>query len=271
MSDLLSALQAVGQLFGGYGLVTLGPVVLTSMEVPDRIPVGGQQMLAIHKLPGGQRVIDAMGRDDADMGWHGILRDLNAESRMHLLDGLRQSGQPIQLAFGTSSFTVIVRHFVASYERTNWIPYTIGCTVVQDNAAQWGSAPPSLLGQLNADLNSALGFDVAATTSAALSAAQAALVVAGALDLGSSAFISASAALSKAQGLLQAEQAASSGTMSGIVAAAATAGNLLGVTQVSQGAAAFSAAASAAADLANTAAASGYVGRSVTNLANASA
>lgn len=271
MSGILSAIQAAGQLFGGYGLVTLGPVVLQSIEVPDRIPVGGAQMLAVHKLPGGQRVLDAMGRDDSDLAWSGILSDAGAESRMQLLDSLRQSGTPIQLTFGQSSFTVVVCHFMADYERANWIPYSISCTVVQDNAAKFGSTSPSLLGSLNNDLNSALGFNVAATTSAAIGTAQTAINAVGALGFGSSAFITASSAFGSAQKLLNSEQAASTGTLSAIIGATANAGNILGVSRLTSAASAFSEVASAASDLAATTQAGAYLNRAAVNLSNASA
>jgi len=271
MSGILSAIQAAGQLFGGYGLVTLGPVVLQSIEVPDKIPVGGAHMLAVHKLPGGQRVLDAMGRDDADLAWSGILHGPIAESRMQLLDSVRQSGTPVQLTFGQSSFTVVVCKFMADYERANWIPYSVSCTVVQDNAAQFGSAPTSLLGSLNSDLNSALGFNVASTTSAAIGVAQTAVNAVGALGFGSPAFVTATSALGSAQGLLNSEQAASTGTLSAVIGATASAGNILGVTQVSEAASAFSSIASAAADLAATTQSGAYLSRAAVNLSNASA
>ena len=51
--------------------VTLGGFAFQDFEVPERIPAGGEQMLAIHKLVGGRRVIDAMGRDDAALEWSG--------------------------------------------------------------------------------------------------------------------------------------------------------------------------------------------------------
>ncbi|HQT62775.1 hypothetical protein [Acidiphilium sp.] len=143
VGGILSALAGAGQLFGGYGSVTIGPVRLQGIEVPNSIPVGGRQMMAVHKLPGGQRVIDAMGRDDADIVWSGILQGPAAEQRMQLLDGLRQSGQEITLTYGTSVFTVVVAAFAASYERLNWIPYKIACTVVADQAASFGILGPS--------------------------------------------------------------------------------------------------------------------------------
>ena len=78
MSDILSAIQAAGQLFAGYGTVTLGPVQLSGMALPTMLPIGGKQTLKIHKLPGGQRVIDVMGQDDSPISWSGIFDGADA-------------------------------------------------------------------------------------------------------------------------------------------------------------------------------------------------
>ena len=49
----------------GVAPVILGPIALQGFEVPESITIGGAQRLAIHRLPGGARVIDALGPDDA--------------------------------------------------------------------------------------------------------------------------------------------------------------------------------------------------------------
>lgn len=271
MSGILSAIQAAGQLFGGYGLVTLGPVQFQGMEVPDQINLGGEQQLVVHKLIGGQRVVQALGRDDADLSWSGFLEGPSAESRAIQLDRLRQSGQQLTLAFGQQSFSVVVRHFAGTYKRRNWIPYSITCVVVQDNAAASQAGSTSLLDTLNNDLNSALGFNVLSTTSSLISTAQTAVNVAGALGLKSSAWVSAVSALTTAQDAIDTERLAATGTISGVLSAASSVGNMLGVTDIASAAGELSTVTSAAGDLANTVTTSSYVGRALTNLMNASA
>ena len=54
------------------GTLLLGPILLQDFEVPDSIRWGGAQRLVIHRLPGGARVIDALGRDDAEIAWSGV-------------------------------------------------------------------------------------------------------------------------------------------------------------------------------------------------------
>lgn len=275
---ILGAIAQAGQLFGGYGTpVTLGPVTLQNMQIPERVAVGGRQATNVIKLPGGQRVIQTMGRDDADMTWTGYFEGPGAEGLAQQMDSLRQAGQPIQFAFGTYSFTVVVSEFLANYERSNWIPYSVTVTPLQDNAASLTGQTPSLLDSLNSDINSAAGFDLtgdvaslASDAQSAISFAQPLVNAAGALGLKTSAWTSALSAVNTASTAIGAVQAASEGTIGGFVAGAVTAGNMLGVP-VQQAGAALGALAGAASALANSSVAAGFMGRTAKNLSNASA
>ena len=66
--------------------VILGPVLLRDFEVPERISFGGRQAIVVHRLPGGARVIDAMGRDDAEIAFSGIFSGPDATRRARTLD-----------------------------------------------------------------------------------------------------------------------------------------------------------------------------------------
>ena len=74
-------------------LLTLGGIIFQDFEVPDNIGIGGEQALVVHKLPGGARVIDAMGADHRDITWSGRFRSGNAEARARLLDSYRIGGK----------------------------------------------------------------------------------------------------------------------------------------------------------------------------------
>lgn len=271
MSGILSAIEAVGQLFGGYGLVTLGPVKFRDIEVPEFIPVGGSHALHVVKNPGGARIIQAMGRDDADMSWSGYLEGPQAESRMQLLDSVRQSGAEITLAFGQSSFQVVVSSFTAEYHRRNWIPYKVTVTVLVDNAAAASSNAPSLLDDLNNDINSAAGFNLTAAVQTTITTAQNAVNVAGALGLNGGAWGSAMSALDVAQTGVVGLQSAADGTISGVATAAILTGNVLGVSQISNAAGALNTLLTASGNSAAGAQALAFIGRAITNLAGASA
>ena len=68
------------------GTPMLGPVVFRDFEVPERINLGGRQRLAVHMLPGGGRVVDAMGPDDAPIRWSGTFSGVDAAERVRMLE-----------------------------------------------------------------------------------------------------------------------------------------------------------------------------------------
>ena len=273
MSGVLSALEAIGALFGGYGTVTLGPVVFQAQEVPERIDIGGAQSLTVHKLPGGQRVIDAMGRDDTALSWSGIMLGPGAEQRLLLLDSLRVSGQQITLAFGTMSYAVVVANFTGTYRRTNQAEYSISCEVVQDNAAQFSAPTPTLLQQVTSDMGSALAVipgDLAPIASL-VGGAQGALAVTGALSQGSAAFTAAGGLLNAATTGVGGGVASAGGTLAGFAGATGILGVATGFGATGEAIANVGAAVTSAGDLAGLVTASGYLGRVTTNLTNAGA
>ncbi len=104
----------------------------TYAEVPQSIPFGGRQALAVHKHVGGKRTIDAMGRDDMPLQWGGMLTGQSALSRARYLDWLRISGKQCVLTWSELAFLVVVESFEADFQRFYKIPYRISCMVVQD-------------------------------------------------------------------------------------------------------------------------------------------
>lgn len=113
-------------------MLILGPILFGAFEVPQTITVGGQQRLAVHQLPGGGRVVDAMGADDAELAWSGILSGPEAASRARALDRLRRGGLTWPLAWDGWRFTVVVSRFEADSSNPWWMPYRIGACVVAE-------------------------------------------------------------------------------------------------------------------------------------------
>lgn len=138
--------------------LTLGGVVFQGFEIPESINFGGQQMLAVHKLPGGTRVVDAMGPDDADIRWSGRFRGPSAEQRATLLDYMRRQGNQILLSWGLHRFQVVIREFTANYQRDTEITYSIACMVVLDEAQALLSLAAGFAEAIAADAVSALGL-----------------------------------------------------------------------------------------------------------------
>src|SRR5579872_6570963 len=111
--------------------LTLGGVVFQGFEIPETMPSGGDQMIALHKMPGGNRVIDAMGPDDGVIRWSGRFRGSGAETRALLLDFMRRQGQQQLLSYSLHRYQVVISHFEADFQYGGLeIPYSISCEVV---------------------------------------------------------------------------------------------------------------------------------------------
>lgn len=143
--------------------VTLEGIAFDGFEVPEAMPFGGDQALAVHKLIGGQRVIDAMGRDDAPIEWTARFIGSDAVSRAKAIDAIRIGGAAVSLTWSSFSYTVVVKSFRPMYHAENWLDYSLTCEVVSDDASPSASSEtPSLDSQMKDDAASAtaLGKDV---------------------------------------------------------------------------------------------------------------
>jgi hypothetical protein len=218
----------------------LGPVNFQDFELPGRIRFGGAQRMAVHVLPGGARVIDAMGRDDADVAWSGAFSGADAADRARSIDLMRAGGAMWTLAWEAFCYQVVIERFDATYEHSNWVPYRISCKVVQDLAQSVPNLPTSLATGVLADLAAVVGIGTAA--------AVAALAVSGALSPGTAAYAGAVGAVGAVAGQAQAGMG--------------SAGNSLLEAQDP------ASAATAAGQLASYADANGYAGRALANLDN---
>jgi hypothetical protein len=162
--------------------LTLGPITFADFEIPREVPFGGAQTLVVKKLVGGDRVIDAMGRDDRDIGWSGRFRGALAEVRARQLDLIRIQGQQQLLSWSSLRFLVVVERFEASFEQPFEIPYSISCVVMQDLSVPILPAQPDVDATIFGDLNGAGGLaseiNVAQITTAVASVASAANSVA---------------------------------------------------------------------------------------------
>lgn len=137
----------------------LGTFVFLDFEIPERMPFGGEQMLAIHRLLGGKRVIDAMGPSDAPISWSGRIRGPLAIIRAQQLNLMRRDGRERILTWGAFIYRVVIRKFEANYENFHEIPYSISVEVVADVVAEAASALAQRLEDaITGDLADALGL-----------------------------------------------------------------------------------------------------------------
>jgi len=222
-------------------VLQLGGVTLEGFEVPGRVAFGGAQSLTVHKLPGGVRVIDAMGRDDADIGWSGVLSGVSAAGRAALLDAMRAGGGVQSLTWDQFFYSVVVASLQLNYTSPWWIEYRITCKVVLDEAQAGASTIVSASSEIAADLVSAGAYVDVTAASAATSAA-------GALTSGTAAAAAAGTSLSAVQAVIS----------QGIAGA-----------ETGLGSSDLATAVSASGTLAQLCSAQAYVGRAVANLLEA--
>lgn len=172
-------------------ILLLGPIIFQDFEVPERINFGGAQRLAVHQFPGGARVIDALGRDDADISFNGTFTGEDATLRARTLDELRALGMVLPLTWDVFTYSVVIREFTAQYERPGWIPFRITCTVLRDEAAALIEAPLALAGSMLGDFSAATALTAGlglAAIGAALSASNTAIAAPGATQRGTATY-----------------------------------------------------------------------------------
>ena len=136
--------------------ITLGSIVFQDFEIPQEMPFGGAHMLVVKKLVGGDRVIDAMGRDDAEKAWSGRFRGSAAEAR-----GADARSAQDRRATTASDLVVAalpgrdrqVRGAVSGSRME--IPYSISCTVIQDLSAPILPMAPTADASIFGDINGA--------------------------------------------------------------------------------------------------------------------
>lgn len=112
--------------------VSIGPVRLAGFEVPNCVYFGGSQRMAIHRLAGGQRVLELLGPEDSDIWFSGVFTGPDADTRARTFDSLRTTGVTVQLTWQSFQYDVVLRVFRASYKNPWWISYTVGLIVVRN-------------------------------------------------------------------------------------------------------------------------------------------
>lgn len=139
--------------------LTLGGITLSSFEVPESIPFGGEQSTASHRLIGGQKVVDAMGAFSEPLVWSGRFRGQTALQRARYVDSLRIAGAATNVTWSEFSYLVVVKRFQPVFERFYEIPYRIECEVVQDLTAPVSSlSTDSVNSLISGDMTTASGL-----------------------------------------------------------------------------------------------------------------
>lgn len=262
-----SLAETLTDLFAGG--VSIGPVTFSGMEVPEKLTSGGTQQLAVHKLLGGMRQVDAMGPDDRNIEWNGLFRGATAASRARTLEALRSTGAKVQLRWLSEVRTVIVQMVELDWTRGGYrIPYRIACIVLPQPGA---AAKPGLLQQLGSDVTSALGIGgILPDAAAALGQVQSVLPVASVLLGGSPTFLALSGAVGTAAGVASAGAALGNGTLGTLSSQASATGQTLPSTDAPSMAASINGALAAATQASTYGAMGDLVSRVTGNLSRVS-
>jgi len=238
----------------------LGPVAFQDFEVPSGVIFGGRQRLAVHRVPTGLRVVDTLGRDDADICFAGIFTGPDATLRARGVDELRVAAVALPLTWDVFFYTVIIAEFFADYCNGSWIPYWIRCTVVQDEASALVQVAVSLASAVVGDISTAVGL--AYGTGIDLTGLQATLAAPGAMTRGTAPFMSAQTGLIGAASSIADSTSAADATL--------TSNRLAAATSAQEGVEALSSATDASSQLASLTSSGAFVRRAATNHANAS-
>jgi len=176
MSGTLNFAAAVGAIanLGRSNPVILGTVSLTGMEVPDMMRVGGQQRLAIHNLPGGEKLIDVVGNDDARLELSGRFVGSSALERAQAVEAIRNQGRPVIFSVAGLSWRVFVFDYAYDYSAKGAV---IGYRLTLERQEKPGNrgiaTSKSLSGLVGDDIGNAISGLTTAVSNVATTAADA--------------------------------------------------------------------------------------------------
>lgn len=143
-------------------VLILAGITFDAFSTPRRLPFGGNQAMVVHKLPGGSRVIDTLGPDEADIAWECQFYGDDAFARVQAIDALRAAGQLVPLTFNGQARQVVIAQFLPINRRfPNWFEYSIVCTVASN----------PMLGNLMPDtstMDDLVGDDLSSASTASL-------------------------------------------------------------------------------------------------------
>lgn len=263
---LRSDFSAITQALVGGSAVTLGPFAFDDTEVPQKLPYGIQQTLAVQKMIGGARQVNTLGPDPKDIQWTGTMRSADRASRAATLAQMTASGKTFPLAWGQEYLEVVIRSFTP-VTQAFYITYTIVCCVVP--ASQSAAAKkPDLLTSVADDAMKAVGLSPAdlPAVSSALGQVQDAVSAVSSLVPGSAVFGKILNATGVAQTALTGAQQAADGNLLGVINAAATGTGLLGIASATGVINCMGGVVQAAGDLGGAVQSLGYVNRMAKNL-----
>ena len=129
---------------------SLGGIDFKGFEIPEKLPLGGDQAHSVHDFPGGTRTVQAYGWHRRPLMWSGTLYEDTAFTRSAALEAIAQAGKPVDFVYGGLQLRVLVVRFHPDVIHQYEVHYEIEMVVVDQVQAQTAPAP--------VDSNSAILF-----------------------------------------------------------------------------------------------------------------
>ncbi|MBS1050463.1 hypothetical protein [Gluconobacter japonicus] len=182
MSSTLLNIETALNYVSGAGkntTVKLGSVTLTGPEVPDGLRAGGEQVLVIHRLPGGDKVIDNGGNDPYRLSLTGRFQGTNALTRAQSIDTMRLAAKAVTFAAAGSSWQVLIRSYAYTYaQKGAVIQYELELEVIPSSTSATATGTSALSSLVGSGVTGALSTvtstiaDVSSVASTITSTAQ---------------------------------------------------------------------------------------------------
>lgn len=140
ITEIESVFGAIGRASAA-APVLIGNMVLTGLEVPDELIVGGRQELVVHRLLGGGRVIDTLGNDPSRLMLRGRFVGPEAQMRARILERMRMAGAAVAFSAAGLSCQVWIVQFQYAYEAKGalcryWLELERAAEQVSNTASQ---------------------------------------------------------------------------------------------------------------------------------------
>jgi hypothetical protein len=245
--------------------ILLGDFVFDGWEVPEKITWGGAQRVNVHKMIGGERVIDSMGPDNADISWSGIFLSPDASLRADQLDQMRKNGELLDLVFAGRYYSVVISSFQADQRMLSYVPYNITLAVQRDQSIATFPFVDDAIAAVLGDVIAALSFVDASPLEMIATFATMAdippMLALPALVIGTTATSGVQSALSSSKNSIGSAAAEATAAIGNMATSSVAAGNLSGATTVVTAVPAMQSALTVSQTAAVAAASGAYIGR----------
>lgn len=139
----------------------LGGIEFSGFEVPELVPLGGEQAHSVKDFPGGDRQVQSFGYHRRPLTWTGILIGSDALKRHQALETMCDTGKAVTWSFGNQLADVLVTRYHPDLMDRFEIHYALEMVVVQDHAKPVPAQRPDADTQILAGLQKAMAaFDL---------------------------------------------------------------------------------------------------------------